>query len=137
MTTATQVQMPNQSPELFPNPVPLDQAPNGTPRQASEGDDRSSSLSEIEDRAEHHGSKADLPPSSSTFDVNDTEAETERLEDSPQKAHRNQNLVLTAANSLYSTTEGRYIEANNGTTEPKAETILQTNYFLRRRAESR
>ncbi|KAI4148614.1 MAG: hypothetical protein LQ341_001528 [Variospora aurantia] len=59
------------------------------------GHNRSSSLSDIGDR----GSEHNQPTMDS--DPNDTEAETERLEDTPQKSRRNQNLVLTAANSMH------------------------------------
>lgn len=65
--------------------------------QKLQGDvyDGSSSLSEIEDRAgtEH--------PSHGCSDANDTEAETERLEDSPQKQRTHQNLLLTATTSIH------------------------------------
>ena len=59
-----------------------------------EADDRSSSLSEIEERGmiEH----LDIAPSINGSDGGDTEAETERLEDSPHKVRSQQNVVLTA-----------------------------------------
>lgn len=64
-------------------------------RLQAEEDDRSSSLSELGDRAgmvhsPHTGSEA-----------NDTEAETERLEDSPQKQRRHQDVLLTSTNGAY------------------------------------
>ena len=61
----------------------------------SEADDRSSSLSEIEER----GVTERLNPTqlANGSDGGDTEAETERLEDSPQKTRTQQNVVLTAA----------------------------------------
>lgn len=61
-------------------------------------DNRSSSLSEIGDRADQE------QPDSITraeSDANDTEAETERLEDSPQKQRKNQNIVLTSADGIF------------------------------------
>ncbi|KAL9022632.1 MAG: hypothetical protein Q9185_000210 [Variospora sp. 1 TL-2023] len=64
------------------------------------GHNRSSSLSDIGDR----GSEQNQPTVDS--DPNDTEAETERLEDTPQKSRRNQNLVLTAANSMHRVSRG-------------------------------
>ena len=66
-----------------------------------EGDDRSSSLSEIEDRLgnEELGFGQSKPTEES--DVNDTEAETERLENSPQKLRKHQSVVLTASNDIY------------------------------------
>ena len=58
-------------------------------------DDRSSSLSELGDRAglEHY--------SRAGSEANDTEAETERLESSPQKLRRQRNVVLTSTNGTY------------------------------------
>lgn len=60
-----------------------------------EDDDRSSSLSELGDRAiiEHL--------SRGGSEANDTEAETERLEDSPQKRRGYQDVVLTPTNGAY------------------------------------
>ena len=58
-------------------------------------DDRSSTLSELGDRAGmEHSSRAASEP-------NDTEAETERLEDSPQKQRRQRDVVLTSTNGTY------------------------------------
>ena len=57
-----------------------------------EGEDRSSSLSELEER----GGRDDLDNDfERVSDAIDTEAETERLEDSPQKVRKHQNVVLT------------------------------------------
>ena len=67
---------------------------DGKKLQADE-DDRSSSLSELGDRAGmEHSSLAGS-------EANDTEAETERLEDSPQKQKRHQDVVLTSTNGTY------------------------------------
>ena len=67
---------------------------DGEKLQAEE-DDRSSSLSELGDRAGiTHSSRAGS-------EANDTEAETERLEDSPQKQRRQQDVVLTSTNGAY------------------------------------
>ena len=53
-------------------------------------DDRSSSLSELGDRGGiEHSSRA-------ASEANDTEAETERLEDSPQKQRKQRNVVLSS-----------------------------------------
>ncbi|KAL8673008.1 MAG: hypothetical protein Q9168_002569 [Polycauliona sp. 1 TL-2023] len=60
---------------------------------ASPGQNRSSSLSDIGDRGEEN-----LAIES---DPNDTEAETERLEDSPYKSRATQNLVLPDPNPTY------------------------------------
>lgn len=59
----------------------------------NERDDRSSSLSDLGDRGGNDGPDNELGEGS---DVNDTEAETERLEDSPQKMRKHQNVVLTS-----------------------------------------
>ena len=59
------------------------------------GDDRSSSLSELGDPGGiERSSRADS-------EANDTEAETERLEDSPQKQRRQRDVVLTSTNGAY------------------------------------
>ncbi len=69
--------------------------------QITEGDDRSSSLSDIEDRT----ANTNLARNSHTIrggsEANDTEAETERLEDSPQKVQKHTNVVLSSANDVY------------------------------------
>ena len=62
----------------------------------AEADDRSSSLSDLGDRTGvEHSSHA------GSEEVNDTEAETERLEDSPQKQRRHQDVVLTSVSGTY------------------------------------
>ena len=64
-------------------------------RLRADEDDGSSSLSELGDRAGiEHSSRA-------VSEVNDTEAETERLEESPYKQRRRQDVVLTSANGTY------------------------------------
>lgn len=63
-------------------------------RLQPEEDDRSSSLSELGDRA----GMVHSPRTGS--EANDTEAETERLEDSPQK-QRHQDVLLTSTNGAY------------------------------------
>ena len=67
---------------------------DGEKGQAAE-DDRSSSLSELGDRA---GIDHSSPAGS---EANDTEAETERLEDSPQKQRKQRDVVLTSTNGTY------------------------------------
>lgn len=97
------------SPDLSPiepklKPLPsknLDLA-NGiqyTREPTAEGDDRSSSLSEIGDRTgnEDIGSTRLAPLDGS--EANDTEAETERLEDSPQRTRKH---TLTSSNRILS-----------------------------------
>ena len=69
--------------------------------QTKEGDDRSSSLSDIEDRT----ANTDLALASHNIrgesETTDTEAETERLEDSPHKAQKHTNVVLGSSNDVY------------------------------------
>ena len=81
----------NMSEPDFENATGVD---NGANVQAAD-DDRSSSLSELGDRAglEHYSR-----PGS---EANDTEAETERLENSPQKQRKQRNVVLTSFNGTY------------------------------------
>ena len=63
-----------------------------------EGDNRSSSLSDLGERPGHDRAEEDLRDLS---DGIDTEAETERLEESPQKDRKQQNVVLTTTTDLY------------------------------------
>ena len=63
-------------------------------------DERSSSLSEIGDRPDHEEQEYSVQEYG---DANDTEAETERLEDSPHKQRKYQNVILTSANRVYAT----------------------------------
>lgn len=62
------------------------------------GDDRSSSLSELGERGGRDEPQNEMGESS---DAIDTEAETERLEVSPQKIRKHQNVVLSQANRLH------------------------------------
>ena len=69
-------------------------------------DDRSSSLSELGDRAGiDHSSRAGS-------EANDTEAETERLEDSPQKQRRQRDVILTSTNGTYADHQNRSVVRN-------------------------
>lgn len=61
---------------------------------------RSSSLSDIGDGADENMAGSERALSTVESDPNDTEAETERLEDSPQKSRINQNLILSTVNSM-------------------------------------
>ncbi|KAI9681163.1 MAG: hypothetical protein M1817_002445 [Caeruleum heppii] len=63
-----------------------------------EEDERSSSLSEIEDETVDDEAELDQPKGPTTATVNDSEAETERLEQSPQKFRKQRNVVLSAEN---------------------------------------
>lgn len=68
----------------------------------AEGDDRSSSLSEIGDRV---GNEIATPAKLALADgseANDTEAETERLEASPQRTRKRKNVIMTSLNHVLS-----------------------------------
>ena len=69
-------------------------------------DDRSSSLSELGERAGHEEVEN---VSHGDSEANDTEAETERLEESPQKQRELNNVVLAPANGMYGDREGSAI----------------------------
>lgn len=90
--------------------------------QAAEGDDRSSSLSDLGDRAGNEDlntSKVALVHGSDPVDgsdPNDTEAETERLEVSPQRTRKHRNVIVSSSNHVLT----------NGT-EPFATRILPVN----------
>ncbi|KAL8963852.1 MAG: hypothetical protein Q9183_004903 [Haloplaca sp. 2 TL-2023] len=102
MATTSPFPMPDPPHELFSSPrlriaeeMDTELEPKGTEQE------RSSSLSDIEDRAEENFAGPEQAISQDESDPNDTEAETERLEDSPQKWRQDQNLVITAANSSH------------------------------------
>jgi hypothetical protein len=63
----------------------------------SDQDDRSSSLSDIEERPTTNGIEKDNMRSSPPLEDYDTEAETERLEESPNKMRKQQTIVLSAS----------------------------------------
>ena len=66
------------------------------PIAGADADDRSSSLSEIEGRLGHESSEDNTNNRSrQPSEAEDTDAETERLEDSPQKPRKHQNVVLS------------------------------------------
>lgn len=67
---------------------------------SSDHDDRSSSLSDLEDRPGTEGTGTLNNKSSPVSEEEDTEAETERLETSPQKARKQRNVVLSATREL-------------------------------------
>jgi hypothetical protein len=66
-------------------------------------DDRSSSLSEIGERAEHDEADNAFYNGS---DENDTEAETERLDNSPQNLRNHKAIILTSSDALYGVRSG-------------------------------
>ncbi|KAL8730617.1 MAG: hypothetical protein Q9166_003930 [cf. Caloplaca sp. 2 TL-2023] len=89
---------------------------------ASPGQNRSSSLSDIGDHADENVADLERALSAIESDSNDTEAETERLEGTPQKSRENHNLVLTAANSKYSRTGDSPLKFGSVEVEPAEET---------------
>lgn len=90
-----------------------------------EADDRSSSLSEIEDRGLTE--RLDSAAFANGSEGGDTEAETERLEDSPQKIRLQQNVVLSAAAHTSVEQDGQEHNANavsNGHTNGKLSCLI-------------
>lgn len=59
-------------------------------------DDRSSSLSDIEDGPEHEQLEEDVPKQSQPQTEADSEAETERIDDSPNKLRKQKDIVLSS-----------------------------------------
>lgn len=101
MMSATPPLQASSLPIVNPLPVSHIMAPVDEQLNASiivDADDRSSSLSEIEDRGVTE--RIGIAPSANVSDGGDTEAETERLEESPQKTRSQQNVVLTASTNL-------------------------------------
>ena len=97
MATDTVISVPNIAPQRMSS-AHLEKATgvDVVEKVQAAGDDRSSSLSELGDpagieRSSHAGSEA-----------NDTEAETERLEDSPHKQRRQRDVFLTSTNGTSS-----------------------------------
>ncbi|KAL8903326.1 MAG: hypothetical protein Q9171_007443 [Xanthocarpia ochracea] len=102
MATTTSMSVPNPAIELFSNSTTQVEAEiDQQGGRASPGQDRSSSLSDIGDRGDENIAELEQTLSVVESDPNDTEAETERLEDSPQRLRKNQNLVLADAHSVY------------------------------------
>lgn len=116
MATTIPIPMPDSSRELLPAlACPIDDRMEHEEKDVGAGQNRSSSLSEIEDRADEDIARSERNVPTIDSDSNDTEAETERLEDSPQKLRRNQNLVLTAANSVYDVSQSPSTQYESGT----------------------
>ena len=84
--------------EAAQNQSPL---PSSLVKELSDQDDRSSELSDIDDRPATEGTDGAPEPSSQISEGEDTEAETERLEESPDKL-RERKQVLLDANGLAS-----------------------------------
>ncbi|KAL8701505.1 MAG: hypothetical protein Q9224_000469 [Gallowayella concinna] len=94
---------------------------------ASPGQNRSSSLSDIGDRADDIMADSEQALSTVESDPNDTEAETERMEDSPQKSRTNQNLVLTTVNSTYNAVQNPPLHIQSVEPEAAEEEIRQAS----------
>ncbi|KAL8860096.1 MAG: hypothetical protein Q9178_003360 [Gyalolechia marmorata] len=102
MATTTSMSVQNPALDLFSNSTTQAEAEiDQQGGRASPGQDRSSSLSDIGDHGDENIAELEQALSVVESDPNDTEAETERLEDSPQRLRKNQNLVLADAHSVY------------------------------------
>ena len=99
MTTNTATSLPGIAVEHMPYIVSevVNNGENADVPQA-DVDDRSSSLSELGERAGHEEVEN---VSHGDSEANDTEAETERLEESPQKQRELNNVVLASTNGIY------------------------------------
>lgn len=86
--------------DRVPTPTPLPSCTNGTDAQGKsvpESDDRSSSLSEIDDGPDQEELENKDEVVGEPLPENDSEAETERLENSPQKLGKLKNVVLSSS----------------------------------------
>ena len=72
--------------------------------QTLDHDDRSSSLSDIDDRPMTEGTDGPPDKSSELSEEDDTEAETERLEESPDKTRKSKQVLLTANEGISNNT---------------------------------
>lgn len=118
MTTSPPVhraELLDTSPKPFPSSPP---AYNANPDHGAMGDadGRSSSLSDIEDG----GVIADSPSAQAgpALDAGDTEAETERLEESPHKDRKHQKIVLTGSLEDRGDGESKFKQLAMPTEEP-------------------
>lgn len=105
---------PNTRPSPNPNPLPNREPSNDIQYSrdpTAEGDDRSSSLSEIGDRVGNEDISSARLALVDGSEANDTEAETERLEDSPQRTRKRKNVVMTSLDYVLS--NGASPSANN------------------------
>jgi hypothetical protein len=102
MSTSPQFPLHDISSQEIHSPAPM--VANGVGSgevRTNEGDDRSSSLSDIEDRTANTELALASHNIRSGSEANDTEAETERLEDSPQKVRKHTNVVLSSSSDVY------------------------------------
>ena len=84
----------------------------------SDKDDRSSSLSDIEDRPATERTAIPHMKSSPPPEEDDTEAETERLEESPQKLRKQQNVLLSATAGIVEGQKDSETQNSNTEAEP-------------------
>ena len=84
----------------------------------SDRDDRSSSLSDLEDRPATERAAILHLRSSPPPEEDDTEAETERLEESPQKHRKHQNVLLSATAGIIEGQTGSETRSLNKDAEP-------------------
>ncbi|KAL8980661.1 MAG: hypothetical protein Q9205_004323 [Flavoplaca limonia] len=107
MATTTSIPIPSPSLELLNDlashvTTGIDHNDVG----ASPEQNRSSSLSDIGDHGDENMADPERSLSVTESDPNDTEAETERLEDSPYKSRATQNLVLADPKPIYDVAVG-------------------------------
>ena len=84
------------------DPLPPMRAQSTAEPSDADHDGRSSSLSDIGDHDVNEEVETIPAANGGDVEANDTEAETERLEDTPLKRRKHQNVVLTSENRFYS-----------------------------------
>ena len=116
MATTTSIPIPSPSLELLNDlashvTAGIDHNDVG----ASPEQNRSSSLSDIGDHGDENMADPERSLSATESDPNDTEAETERLEDSPYKSRATtQNLVLADPKPIYDVAVGTRAHIDSG-----------------------
>lgn len=105
MATTTPLPLPMSDHLYELSPAPASVIDDQMGREAEDArpeQNRSSSLSDIGDRAVEDIARSGRDLLAIDTDPDDTEAETERLEDSPHKSQRKQDLAPSAANFIHS-----------------------------------
>lgn len=92
-------------------------------RLVIEGDDRSSSLSDIDDGPEQEEPEGDNPILGEELAEDDSEAETERLENSPQKLGKHKNVVLSSSLQRHEQSPSKLIQ--HSTIEQREDNVEQ------------
>lgn len=87
---------------------------NGHLITGSDGDDRSSSLSDIEERPGNELLENNDIGSPQEPEADDTEAETERWEESPQKIRKQKHVILSSSKRRDSKSSTRHVRLGNG-----------------------